>query len=145
CPARCVVRLPLLARRSRRARLRPHGRHPSQARLRPVRALLRSGPAPAEAPCHEAAGPQNARLPDPLRRRPARPEPGARQPWPASGDAGRPPCPRRLGPGPTRRGRRTAESARYAIGLLGVALTSLDARARRYVPLTPGRFPLPET
>ena len=83
---RSLVHLLLLARRRARARLRAHRRHPSQARLRPGRAVPRPEAAAAEAGSRPATLLQeDARLPLPDGRDPARRLARARLPRPADG------------------------------------------------------------
>ena len=70
--ARRVVHLLLLARRPARARLRAHRRHPSQAGLRPRRAVPRSGDSRAGADRRLEARQEEPRVPDADGRDPAR-------------------------------------------------------------------------
>src|SRR5262245_5810167 len=63
-----MVRLPVLAGRPIRPGLRPDGRDPPQAGLRPVRAVSQSEAAVPKAPRRPATDPEETRLPDEARR-----------------------------------------------------------------------------
>ena len=111
--------------------LRPDGRHPPEARLRPLRAVLRPGPVDAEGEGDPAIDPEETRLPDVDGFDPARPVDRPREPRPAGRSRRGPPRPDRRRPGARRR---SAADDRDP---------GPPARGPRPRPLRIGRLPVP--